>query len=113
MQVENRTRCAVLANNVEVADNLITRFLGLMGRRALPEGQGLVIRPCSGVHTMFMRFPIDVLYVDRENRIVWIDAIMCPWRLGRIVRRSHYVVELPAGTAARTGTEVGDEIVLQ
>ena len=113
MFIKNQTRGVVLAEKAEMADNIISRFFGLMGRATLPEGEGVVIAPCSGVHTMFMRFPIDVIYVNSEGKVVRIDEAMRPWRLGRIVRGSHYVVELPAGTAARLGTQVDDEIALE
>ena len=113
MLVKNITRDLVLAEKAKMADNLISRFFGLMGRTDLPEGEGMVIAPCSGVHTMFMRIPIDVLYVSGEGQVVRIDEAMRPWRMGRIVRGARYVVELPAGTAARTGTQVGDEIALE
>jgi uncharacterized membrane protein (UPF0127 family) len=113
VRVENVTRGAVLAHNAQVADNIVTRFLGLQGRARLDEGHGMVIRPCSGIHTMFMRFPIDVLYVNKEDRVVHVEAAIPPWRVGRVMRVSHYVVELPAGTAARTGTQVGDQIALR
>ncbi len=113
VRVENITRGTVLAHSAQVADNIVTRFLGLQGRAKLDEGHGMVIRPCSGIHTMFMRFPIDVLYVNKEDRVVHVEAAIPPWRVGRVMRASRYVVELPAGTAARTGTRVGDQVALR
>lgn len=113
MRVMNQTRGVVLADEVKMADTFVSRFFGLMGRAMLPEGEGVVIVPCSGVHTLFMRFPIDVIYISREGKVVRVDEAMRPWRLGRIVRTSRYVVELPQGTAARAGTRVGDEIALE
>ena len=71
----------------------------------LPAGAGLVIVPSSSIHTQFMRFPIDVLYVNKEDVIVGIDRNLRPWRIGRFYKRVHYVVELPAGGAA--GCQVG------
>lgn len=81
-----------------------------MGARSLEPGEGLLIRPCNSIHTHFMRFPIDVLYVSRADRVIAIDENMGPWRFGRIQRGARYVVELPAGTVAATGTEVGDKV---
>jgi uncharacterized protein len=72
----------------------------------LPPGAGLVIVPCSSIHTQFMRFPIDVLYVNKEDTIVGIDRHLRPWRIGRFYKRVRYVVELPAGGAE--GCQVGD-----
>lgn len=113
VRVENVTRGVTLAESAQVADNVFTRFLGLQGRARLEEGHGMVIRPCSGIHTMFMRFPIDVIYVDREDRVVHIERAIAPWRVGRVLRASRYVVELPAGTVARSGTQLGDQIALR
>ena len=76
--------------------------------RPLPPGAGLVIVPCSSIHTQFMRFPIDVLYVNKEDVIVGIDRNLRPWRIGRFYKKVHYVVELPAGGAE--GCQVGDKL---
>ena len=78
--------------------------------RPLPAGAGLVIVPCSSIHTQFMRFPIDVLYVNKEDVIAGIDRNLRPWRVGRFYKKVHYVVELPAGGAE--GCQVGDGIFL-
>ena len=113
VRVENVTRGTTLAEVAQVADNLLTRFIGLQGRARLEEGHGLVIRPCSGIHTMFMRFPIDVIYVNRDDRVVHLERAIVPWRVGRVMREARYVVELPAGTIARSGTQLGDQIALR
>ena len=76
--------------------------------RPLPPGAGLVIVPCSSIHTQFMRFPIDVLYVNKEDVIVGIDRNLRPWRIGRFYKKVHYVVELPAGGAE--ACQVGDRL---
>ncbi len=110
MLLLNETRSQPLMHNGNVADNFWTRLKGLIGVRNLPAGEGLLIAPCSSVHTMFMSIPIDVLHVDRESTVVAMVPAMAPWRVGPIVRRSRYVVELPAGTIARTGTQVGDKL---
>lgn len=110
LQVENLTRGSRLIEQGRVADNMWTRFKGLMGVRDLPAGAGLLITPCSSVHCMWMAIPIDVVYLDREERVVGIDAALRPWRIGKFYRGAHHVIELPAGTAQRTGTAVGDQL---
>ena len=112
MEIQNLTRNTSVVFNVHVADNFFTRFRGLMGTKSLTEGEGLVILPCNSIHTHFMRFPIDVLYVSRDLEVVHVDQDMAPWRFGRIHRKAHFVIELPAGTAAATRTEVGDRIAV-
>jgi uncharacterized membrane protein (UPF0127 family) len=110
LHVDNRTQGSTLVDRGKVANNVWTRFKGLIGVRHLPEGDGLAIVPCSGVHCMFMSIPIDVLYVDKEDRVVALDPNMKPWAVGRPYRGTAYVIELPAGTIARTGTQVGDQL---
>jgi uncharacterized membrane protein (UPF0127 family) len=110
LRVENVTRDAILIENGRVADNVWTRFAGLIGVRQLPPGDGLAIIPCNGVHCMFMSIPIDVVYVGRDDRVVALDREMKPWAVGGIHRDARYVLELPAGALAPTGTAVGDQL---
>ncbi|MCH8921380.1 MAG: DUF192 domain-containing protein [Chloroflexi bacterium] len=79
-----------------------------MGRRTLGEEEGLLIEPCSSIHTMFMRFSIDVIFLDKEHRVVKV-ATVPPFRAA-LGRGSHAVLEVPAGTAERNGLEVGDAL---
>jgi uncharacterized membrane protein (UPF0127 family) len=110
VQVENVTRGQTLVSMGRVADNPWTGFRGLMGSPPLTRGEGLLIVPCSSIHTHFMRFPIDVLYVDRDMQVIAILHSIRPWRFGQIHPRSRFVVELPAGTAEKTNTQVGDRL---
>jgi len=85
-----------------------------MFRSNLPTGTGLVIDPCSSIHTFWMRFPIDVLYVDREGMVLRADRAMRPWRFGPLfVRHGRYVIELPAGTIEQSQTTQGDRVLLE
>lgn len=85
-----------------------------MFRSNLPPGTGLVIDPCSSIHTFWMRFPIDVLYVDREGMVLRADRAMKPWRVGPLlVRHGRYVIELPAGTIEQSQTAQGDRVILE
>jgi uncharacterized membrane protein (UPF0127 family) len=84
---------------------------GLLGRASLPSGEGILLRPAGSVHTFFMRFPIDVVFVDRELEVVGIEPALPPWRLaGR--RGAKAVVELAAGECERRGLAVGDRLAL-
>lgn len=108
LRVFNRTRNLMLVSQGEVAANLWTRFRGLMGRRELSEGFGLLLRHESAIHTFGMRVPIDVVYLDANGKILRQTEVMPPARLGPLVRGVRDVLELPAGTLARTQTRVGD-----
>jgi hypothetical protein len=95
-----------------IADTAWARMKGLLGRRELPAGEGLLIRPCSSIHMFFMLFAIDAVFVDREMRVVGIAANLRPWRIAWR-RRAHAVIELAAGEAGRRGVRVGDSLVLE
>ena len=113
IRVENLTRAQPLVTVGRVADGYWSRLRGLIGSKPLEPGEGLLIVPCNSVHSHFMGFPIDVLYVDRALQVVAMDLCMAPWRFGRLHRQAHFVIELPAGTAAATGTQVGHRLQLQ
>ena len=112
LQIENITQNQTLIDNGRVANNPLSRFRGLMGVRSLKRGEGLLIEPCDNVHTHFMRIPIDVIYVDAEHRVVHIDPVMLPWRIGRRQPKARYVIETPSGGAAASNTKVGDQLKL-
>lgn len=113
VQIQNATRNQPLLAHGRMADNPWTRLRGLIGVRELADGDGLVIKPCHGVHCMFMSIPIDVVYVDRSDRVVAVDRAMKPWAVGKIYGQSAYVVELPAGSVDASGTQPGDQLVIQ
>jgi uncharacterized membrane protein (UPF0127 family) len=110
LHVENRTRNATLVSNGRLANNYFTRLRGLIGVKALAAGDGLLIEPCNQVHCMFMSIPIDVIYIGADQRVLAIDAAMRPWAMGRLVRGAKRVLEVPSGTAAASGTVVGDQL---
>jgi uncharacterized protein len=110
MKLVNRTRGSVLAERVERAVRMRDRIRGLLGRSGLPEGNALAIEPCSSIHTFFMKFAIDAVFVDGAGRVVHAIRDLRPWRATRVHRAAAQVVELPAGTLERTGTRAGDEL---
>lgn len=107
-RVTNRTRGCVLGDDVRPARTFADRFIGLMGRRTFPVGQGLLLEPCNGIHTFFMRLPIDVAFLDGDRRVVKLIAAMPPWRTSSIYLKARSVLELPAGVLAASRTEEGD-----
>jgi uncharacterized membrane protein (UPF0127 family) len=104
---DGRTVC----ERCTVADTPLTRLKGLLGRSELPRGEGLLLRPASAVHTWFMRFPIDAVFVDRDLVVVDVAAELRPWRAaGR--RGARAVLELPAGESERRGIRPGDALIV-
>ena len=93
--------------SLEEADTFLKRFLGLMGRRRLPQGQGLLLSPCSSVHMCFMRFSIDVLYLDEEGHILKIVPNLRPWIGLSLCPGARAALELAAGEAERIGLREG------
>ena len=96
----------------EMADRPVKRMRGLIGRRGLEEGHGLLLRPAPGIHTAFMRFPIDALFLDRHLTVVDVVTQMGPWRVAKSYR-ARAVLELSAGECERRGVQVGDRLELR
>ncbi len=109
MQVLNRTRGTTLATSLEVADTGQKRSKGLFGRKGLEPGGGLWIIPCESVHTFFMQFPLDLVYLDRNKMVRKVRESVPAWRMS-VCLSAHSILELPAGTIRATQTERGDSI---
>ena len=103
---------AALATRLIAAFDSASRRQGLLGRGDLAAGDGLVLAPCSSVHTAFMRFPIDLVFVARDGRVLKTASAVRPWRI-RVAWRAFAVVELPAGSLDRSGTVRGDVVTLR
>lgn len=107
MQIINVTKNVVIADKAEIADSFLKRTVGLLGRSRLPKGEALLLKNASSIHTFFMRFPIDVLFINRKNVVVKIFSDMRPFRLSSIHLFCD-AIELPAGTIQATSTQEGD-----
>jgi uncharacterized protein len=103
---------AVVCSQCELADRPWPRMKGLLGRTSLEPGGGMLMRPAPSVHMWFMRFAIDVVFLDRQNTIVGIAHTLRPWRMAG-ARRAHAALELPAGTAERLGLVKGQVLTIE
>jgi len=110
MELWNTTRQVQLAGQLLLATTFFRRLKGLLGTDSLPAGAALLIAPCSGVHTLGMRYSIDVLFMSKAGTVLKIVADLPPARMAG-GSGSAYVLELPAGTAALSRTTVGDTII--
>jgi uncharacterized membrane protein (UPF0127 family) len=99
-----------IAGNVAVATRMFERMKGLLGQSAMVAGDGLLIKPCNSVHTFGMKFPIDVVFLNRNNVIIAVRKNLAQNRLTQIYLKAASVLELPAGCLDATSTNVGDEI---
>lgn len=112
MRVTNQTNGALLAERAEKAGTSEKRRTGLLKHTSLPAGEGLWIVPCEGVHTIGMKFPIDVVFLDKQRRVVKLRPEMGRWRMS-VSLRAHSVLELPAGTIRATGTRRGHQLAFE
>ncbi len=103
---------STVANNLEIADTLWKRSVGLIGRKSLDANSGLWIEPCGGIHTFLMRFAIDVLFLDNDGTITRIDSNIKPWRFCLAEPNARIIIELPAGSAANHQLKIGDRLML-
>ena len=110
--MRNESRGAVLGDAVTVANTRSTRNVGLLKHKSLNPGEGLWIVPCQSVHTFFMKFAIDLVYLDRRRRVRKVRHAVPPWRVSGCWR-AHSVLEFPAGSVAPTGTQPGDQLEIE
>lgn len=105
----NQTKNTIVADELRIARSMWARFWGLMGKRELPVGQALLIDPCSSIHMFFMRFPIDVAFLDKNDKVVKVVEGIKPWRMA-LGGGGKKALELPVGAAATAAVEAGDQL---
>src|SRR5450756_2552926 len=108
--VMDATHETVIGTQIRVADTSLSRIVGLLGKRGLDAGEGLWIRPSSGVHTFGMKFPIDVLGLDKNLKVIQLWPRLVPWRMTSIRFRLRSVVELSAGQIEQCRVQLGDSL---
>lgn len=110
--IRNATRNTVLGERVAVAETSLSRMKGLLGKKGLDPGTGLLIFPTQAIHTVGMRFPIDVVFVDRNWKVTHVRSTMVPYRM-TASWRARCVIELPPGVITQTSTAVGDQLSVE
>ena len=110
--VYNKTRETFVATEAAVADSYVRRLVGLLGKtkKWAQRGRGLWIVPSSGVHTIGMMFPIDLIFLNKEKRVVHVEEYVRPFRISKVSLKAVSVLELPPHTIYSTGTQIGDKI---
>ncbi len=112
VKVIDITKSSVVGSNIDVASTCCSRLVGLLGRAGLEPGTGLLIVPSSGVHTWGMRFPIDVVALDRKLRVVGIWPRLGRFRVAALGWKTHAVLELPAGTIQQCNIGIHDQLAI-
>jgi uncharacterized protein len=107
--VVSRRDGTVVCERCADASSPLARMKGLLGRRELPAGEGILLRPAGSIHTAFMRFPIDAVFLDADGTVLKVEQELPAWRTAAR-RGAKAVLELPAGESARRGLEVGDRL---
>jgi uncharacterized protein len=109
LRIRNQSRDTLVADRADIADTSAKRRTGLLKHTGLEPGEGLWIAPCEAVHTIGMKFPIDVLFLDKKKKVLKIKPAMPRWRMA-VSLFAHSVLELPSGRAAQTQTSAGDQL---
>lgn len=108
MQLINKNNDKILSDNLEIANNPFTRMKGLLGRRGLNNGEALHIIPCTSIHSFFMKFRFDAIFINKKNEVVCLIENMPAWRVSKICFSAYSVIELPSGVIKQTETKFGD-----
>jgi hypothetical protein len=111
--LRNEGRDTELGSKIRVADSWWPRLRGMIGHPPPAEGEGLLLAPCSGVHMHWMKYALDILFLDGEDRVVAVYDELRPWRFSKTHKDAVCAVELPVGTLRRTGTRIGDRVSRQ
>ena len=110
MKIVNISKDTILADKAEMADTFFKRLIGLLNRKSLNKGEALILSPANSIHSFFMRFNIDVLFLDKSNKVVASLPSFKPFRLSPLYFQSASVIELPESTIRMTNTQSGDTI---
>ncbi len=110
MKVINASKDAILADEAKMANTFFTRLIGLLNRNSLRKGEALILIPSNSIHSFFMRFKIDVIFLDKTGKVVALLPSFRPWRLSPVYFNSHSTIELPEHTLQLTQTQPGDII---
>ena len=110
MTIRNLTRNTPIADRATTANTPFKRMTGLLGRASLGPGEALVITPCQSIHMLFMKFPIDIIFIDHQGTVVGLCPGIRPFQFSPLFFKAHSAIEVPAGTIGSSRTQIGDSI---
>ena len=112
MTIINATKKTIVATEVKIANTFITRLIGLLNRKSISPEEALIIYGCRSIHMFFMKFSIDVIFMNKENRIVGLVENIKPFRVSPTFLKSYYAIELAVGTIEKTRSQQGDQLIV-
>lgn len=110
MKIVNLTQNTIISNNATLADTFFSRTKGLLGRKSLDKDEALIITNCNSIHMFFMQFSIDVIFVDKKNRVVKLIENIKPWRITPIFWQANFAIEVNSGTIKISSLHIGDKL---
>jgi uncharacterized membrane protein (UPF0127 family) len=113
MKIINQTRNTVLADKARIADSFLARLIGLLNCSGLDQGQALVLAPSNSIHSFFMRFTFDAIFLNRDQQVIALIPGFKPFRISQVYFKAISTIELPAGTIHASKTQLQDEIKIQ
>lgn len=108
MKIINIPKNTILIENCPVADSFFKRFIGLLGKKSISSNEGLIIKPCNSIHMFFMKFSLDVIFVNKKNEVVAIYENIKPWKFTPVIKGAYIAIELSPNTVVNTKTTIGD-----
>ncbi|MDF2521859.1 MAG: hypothetical protein K0R84_2487 [Clostridia bacterium] len=109
----NVSKDNLVLEKLKLADGFFSKFKGLMGAKKLNKSEGLMLLSCNSIHTCFMRFPIDVVFLNMDYEVIALKERLQPWRFVNFVKKAYITVEMPEGTIENKQVQVGDLLIMK
>lgn len=108
MELYNTTKQTTIAEKVIIADSFLKRFKGLMLKKTLPANNALILKNCKGIHTLFMLFPIDAVFINKSGTVIYLAEYLKPWKTSKYIPNAYSIIELPSGSIDLFNIKIGD-----
>jgi len=110
LKIINTRNNKIIGTNIILGNNIFLRFIGLIGKKELKDGEGLLLIPCNSIHMMFMKIPLDIIFLDKEDKIIHIIENIKPWRISPIIFKAKSVLELPINSVKNFDLQINDKL---
>ncbi|GIW21844.1 MAG: hypothetical protein KatS3mg068_0851 [Candidatus Sericytochromatia bacterium] len=110
LQIINTRNNKVIGSNIILGNTLLLRLIGLIGKKELKEDEGILLTPCNSIHMMFMKIPLDIIFLDSENKIIKVIENIKPWKISPIVLKAKSVLELPINSIKKNDLQINDKL---